>query len=340
MKDHGSKVLFTVCAIVMCVSLAEAQRRPSNSLSIPAGTYIDVRINENLSSESSGAGDPFTGTLTQALVVNGNTVFPRGADVTGRVISAKKSGALRDPGVLELKLFSIHYGSRSTNVSTEPFFIKGASHLKGNVVKIGGGAGAGALIGALAGGGKGAAIGAGVGAGAGTVAAAATGKKPATVEPEAILRFVTPAVLSKVEEAPIRSGREYNENRHSGGDRSDARRRSGHDEEGDDDSDDDGDRYSRSDRDGSYTFGERDREILHDCLSGYQFESLPPGIQKKLARGGTLPPGQAKKLHALPGSCAARLPRLPRDIERIIFGDRVILLGGGNRILAMFVVER
>src|SRR6266571_49074 len=183
MKDHGSKVLFTFCAVVMCVSLAEAQRRPTDSLSIPAGSYIDVRINENLSSESSRAGDPFTGTLTQALVVNGHTVFPKGADVTGRVISAKKSGRLSDPGVLELKLFSIHYGSLSTNVSTEPFFIKGASHTKSNVVKIGGGAGAGALIGALAGGGEGAAVGAGVGALLGTLGVLLTGGEKAEVRP-------------------------------------------------------------------------------------------------------------------------------------------------------------
>jgi len=57
------------------------------------------------------------------------------------------------------------------------------------VLAIGGGAGAGALIGALAGGGKGAAIGGGVGAAAGTAGAAATGKQDITISAETILSF-------------------------------------------------------------------------------------------------------------------------------------------------------
>ncbi|HEY2117140.1 MAG TPA: hypothetical protein VGJ51_18720, partial [Candidatus Angelobacter sp.] len=52
-----------------------------------------------------------------------------------------------------------------------------------------GGAGAGALIGALAGGGKGAAIGAISGAGAGTAGAAFTGNKEITLPAETALTF-------------------------------------------------------------------------------------------------------------------------------------------------------
>jgi hypothetical protein len=61
------------------------------------------------------------------------------------------------------------------------------------VTKIGGGAAAGALIGALAGGGKGALIGTAVGAGAGTGVAAATGKEEAVIHAETAITFVTTA---------------------------------------------------------------------------------------------------------------------------------------------------
>ena len=54
---------------------------------------------------------------------------------------------------------------------------------------IGGGAGAGAVIGALAGGGKGAAIGAAVGAGAGTAGTAFTGNKDIVLPTETIVNF-------------------------------------------------------------------------------------------------------------------------------------------------------
>jgi hypothetical protein len=61
---------------------------------------------------------------------------------------------------------------------------------------IGGGAGAGALIGGLAGGGKGAVIGAAAGAGAGTAGAAATGKKEVEFPAETRLRFTTRAAVT------------------------------------------------------------------------------------------------------------------------------------------------
>jgi uncharacterized membrane protein len=71
------------------------------------------------------------------------------------------------------------------------FHAEGKSHVKSNVTKIGGGAAAGALIGALAGGGKGALIGTAVGAGAGTGVAAATGKEEAVVHAETAITFTT-----------------------------------------------------------------------------------------------------------------------------------------------------
>ena len=62
-------------------------------------------------------------------------------------------------------------------------------HKGRNAKAIGGGAAAGAIIGALAGGGKGAAIGAGAGGAAGTAGAAATGKKNVSFPVESILTF-------------------------------------------------------------------------------------------------------------------------------------------------------
>jgi len=152
---------------------------------IPAGSHATVRINTSLSSATAHKEEVWSGTLTSDIVSNGKVVAKAGAPVKGKVTYVNRSGRLHKPGALSLRLTSINgepvYSSRVSR--------QGKSHTKSNVTKIGGGAGAGALIGALAGGGKGAAIGAGAGAAAGTGVAAATGKQEVTIPAESVLTF-------------------------------------------------------------------------------------------------------------------------------------------------------
>lgn len=159
------------------------------SVTIPAGTVVAVRLQNTVSSASSNPGDTFEATLDEPLVVKGETVAPRGTAVTGRVVEAKSSGHLHDSGYIRLTLTSIHIDGKSVPVQTSSIFAKGANHNKRNAALIGGGAGAGALIGGLAGGGKGALIGGLVGAGAGTGGAYATGKKDVAFAAERKLSF-------------------------------------------------------------------------------------------------------------------------------------------------------
>jgi hypothetical protein len=119
--------------------------------------------------------------------MNGKTYAKAGAPVAGKVTAAKSSGRLHAPGILTVRLTSVDGNAVRTNALSR----KGKSHTKSNVTKIGGGAAAGAVIGALAGGGKGAAIGSAAGAGAGTGVAAATGKQEAVIPSESVLTFTT-----------------------------------------------------------------------------------------------------------------------------------------------------
>jgi len=157
---------------------------------LPAGTELQVRVNERLSSDKTLAGDRFTGTLASPVSdSDGHVIFDRGAQVSGRVLDSKPSGRFSDSGQLQLTILQISSPTGYVNVNVEPFTVSGVTHTKSNTTKIGGGALLGAIIGGLAGGGKGAAIGTIAGAGAGAGAAAATGKKEAVVEPEAVLHF-------------------------------------------------------------------------------------------------------------------------------------------------------
>ena len=304
---------------------------------IPAGTPLQVRIIEKLSSEQANVGDQFHGTFAAPVVVNGRTLFSKGADVTGEVTNVERSGRLSRPGELHLSLRTVRSGGRTYAVAAGPFVIKGESHTKSNVTKIGGGAGLGALIGAIAGGGKGAAIGAGVGAAAGTGVAAGTGKKPAEVESEAVLTWVAanPPAGSVMQGRERHQANRYDEDDDDRPSRSGNRARSNNQNEDYDDQ-------------GPQEFSSRERQIISDCFVADRSnlppglakkDRLPPGLERQLRRNGTLPPGLQKRVQPLPGVCTARLPRLPRDWSRVVLSGRIILLDPANRIVDFFWMD-
>lgn len=115
--------------------------------SIPNGTVINVRLRTPVSSASSASADVFDAVLDEALAVDGKTVVPRGAVVRGRVVGAKASGTLQDPGYLRLTLTKILVNGKSYPVQTSSIFVKGGSHQERTLAMIGAGTNAGAMSG-------------------------------------------------------------------------------------------------------------------------------------------------------------------------------------------------
>ena len=87
-------------------------------VTIPAGTPLEVRMQSSVSSATASAGQEFEAVLDEPLVVNGKTVAARGADVTGRVIAARHSGRLHDPGYLRITLSSITLNGKAVPVES------------------------------------------------------------------------------------------------------------------------------------------------------------------------------------------------------------------------------
>jgi hypothetical protein len=232
--------------------------------------------------------------------------------------------------------------------------IKGESHTKSNASKIGGGTALGALLGGIFGGGKGAAIGAASGAAAGTGVAAATGKKPAVVESEAVLVWTVgaPAPAAAARPAPAPRDQDAYAGYPDQGPYVEQRPMRRHDDDEDDDDDRGDDRRAYIEREhdgygrGPEGFSERDREVIGDCMGDSYRDlppglakrggDLPPGLERQVQRNGTLPPGLQRRVRPLPGECAARLPRLPGGWVRVVLGARIMLLDPGNRIVDMF----
>lgn len=182
--------ILPLSTILLAAAFAIAQ-------TIPAGTPVTVRIGSEISSGTAEVGQGFEGSLAKSLVVRGKTIARAGSTVRGKVTLAKSSGRLHAPGELSIRLTSIEVNGHSVRVSSSPYHVTGKGHMKSNATKIGGGAAAGAIIGALAGGGKGAAIGTVVGAGAGTGVAAATGKQEAVIPAEHAVTFTVASTGTK-----------------------------------------------------------------------------------------------------------------------------------------------
>jgi hypothetical protein len=181
-------------------SRASAQAAPApRTITVPAGTSIHIRLSTELNTGSTAPGSKFDGTLAEPLVVKGVTVASRGSLVGGRVTNVVSSGRLKRPAEISLMLTSITpEGGQQTSVSTQTWGVSGKSHKKRDIEMAGGGAGVGALIGAVAGGGKGAAIGGLVGAAGGAGAAYATGKKEIVLpaETQMTFRLTAPATFN------------------------------------------------------------------------------------------------------------------------------------------------
>jgi len=162
---------------------------PPPPLVVPSGTSLLVRLGSTLDTKTAQTGQPFNGTLAKSVVVHGEVAIPAGAGVSGSVVDSKSPGRFKGEGILSITLNSIDVGGVPREVATSTFSqgVKGKG--KRTAVAVGGGTGAGALIGGIAGGGKGALIGGLVGAGAGTAGAAFTGNKDLQIPAETVVTF-------------------------------------------------------------------------------------------------------------------------------------------------------
>jgi hypothetical protein len=126
---------------------------PTGSLAptaIPAGTPVTIHLRLSLSSASSRPGDPFEAVLDEPIVVHGQTLAPRGAVLTGKVLDARASNQFQEPGYLRLGLTAISLNGKFVPIQTSSIFMKRGSHEQRNVtiLRDGSGKGKGALIGA------------------------------------------------------------------------------------------------------------------------------------------------------------------------------------------------
>jgi len=93
----------------------------------------------------------------------------------------------------------------------------------------------------------------------------------------------------------------------------------------------------------SFSFGTHDRQLIQQWVIVLLIQrlpprllrkGLPPGLQKQLARNGTLPPGLQKKITPFPPALVAQLPPPPVGCDYLFLDQRaMVVVRASNRIL-------
>jgi hypothetical protein len=160
------------------------------TLTVPAGTIIQVRTSDWLSSDHNHVGDQFIATLAQPIVVDGWVVMRRGQTINGEVTDAKRAGRVKGVSRLQLGLKQLTLvDGQLLPVQTSLLNASAGTSNGRDAAAIGITTGTGAAIGAAAAGGSGAAIGAGAGFVASVAGVLLTRGKPTIIPPEDVLTF-------------------------------------------------------------------------------------------------------------------------------------------------------
>jgi hypothetical protein len=159
------------------------------TITIPAGTSIVIRMIDGVDSKKNKIGDTFTASLDSPLMVGSMEVAAKGADVFGKLAEAKEAGKISGGAELTLELTGIRIAGNIVPIDSTTYDAVGKGRGKQSAARIGGGAVLGAIIGGVAGGGAGAAIGAGAGAAAGTAVQLVTHGEVIRIPSETLLEF-------------------------------------------------------------------------------------------------------------------------------------------------------
>ena len=152
---------------------------------VPSGTEIDVRLERELNSDTAQVEDRFTATTLADLYQGSNVLIPAGSTLRGVVSSVQKASRTERKGSMTVAFDQISINGRTYPIHATVTQAIESEGIKGEIGKIGAGAGVGAILGGIIGGAKGALLGVLIGGG-GTIAA--TEGKDVKLPPGTVLR--------------------------------------------------------------------------------------------------------------------------------------------------------
>ena len=109
---------------------------------------------EKVDSSVAHLGQTFRASVDEPVLVNGQTVTPRGADAIAKLVEDKQSGKFEGKTVLTLALTDITINGQMIDTTTGDVSRASSSRGARTAKVVGGATALGAIIGALAGGGR------------------------------------------------------------------------------------------------------------------------------------------------------------------------------------------
>ncbi len=138
------------------------------SYTIPAGTVLNCRLSQTLTTKLNNQGQAFTASIAEPLMINGQEAIPIGTTVRGRISSLDRPGRIKGVGrmmlspetlslpngrTFTLKAVLLHaYGAPGAQVVGSEGLVKGPDAHRGDLLEIGIGTGGGTFLGTLVGG--------------------------------------------------------------------------------------------------------------------------------------------------------------------------------------------
>jgi len=152
-------------------------------LTVAAGTKLNCRLTQTLSTKSNFQNDPFQARVSEPLFIGSDMVIPVGSTIEGRIAWLVRPGRIRGVGEMRLDIDRVTlpdgrsltmsavltnaYGAPGAKVRDEEGYVKGPSSRLRDAQEAGLGMGGGGLLGLMIGGPHGAVVGGAIGGAAG-----------------------------------------------------------------------------------------------------------------------------------------------------------------------------
>jgi hypothetical protein len=101
------RTLSILAALALAAASSIPIARAAESVTIPPGTILHIRLETTITSKTNKPGDPFTGMVSQDVMSGTETIVPQGSLVTGHVAYLKRAGRIKAKAQMRVVLDSI-----------------------------------------------------------------------------------------------------------------------------------------------------------------------------------------------------------------------------------------